>query len=409
MVEALRGVTCRIPKGRFAFIVGPSGSGKSTLLYLLGALDRPTSGTISVDGHDLTAMSEAEQNAYRRDRVGFIFQSFNLISNLTALENVLVPFLPTGVTPEQREQAVDLLTAVGLGDRLDHRPYQLSGGEQQRVAIARALIKDPVVVLADEPTGELDRRPATRSTGSSAGSRPSGRRPWWSSPTTAGSSAPTTWSSRSRTACSRRPRGQSRRTTLPKPRFDDTDRPAAANSSKAKTRSTTGRTSPRSSQGTTRSANRRVAAIFSSSGRARSVVPTIVEPLRHQGARSIVADEPPSRPTTTSRPRVASEREVRPPAPGPPRRSITTCTPPPSVRSRTTSAKSSRDESMATSSPSVRGLLQLVGRPRRPEDRAPHRVGDLDGRRADPAADRVDQDPLARPDPPLRLEGVVAR
>ena len=157
-VEILRGVSCRIPKGRFAFIVGPSGSGKSTLLYLMGALDRPTSGTIKVEGNDLTRMSEAEQNAYRRDRVGFIFQSFNLISNLTAVQNVVVPFLPGGVAAEHRDRAAELLTAVGLGDRLHHRPFQLSGGEQQRVAIARALIKNPVVVLADEPTGELDRK-----------------------------------------------------------------------------------------------------------------------------------------------------------------------------------------------------------------------------------------------------------
>jgi len=157
-VEILRGVSCRIPKGRFAFIVGPSGSGKSTLLYLMGALDRPTSGTIKVEGNDLTRMTEAEQNAYRRDRVGFIFQSFNLISNLSAVQNAVVPFLPGGVKPEHRDRAAELLTAVGLGDRLDHRPFQLSGGEQQRVAIARALIKDPVVVLADEPTGELDRK-----------------------------------------------------------------------------------------------------------------------------------------------------------------------------------------------------------------------------------------------------------
>ena len=155
-VEALRGVSCRIAKGRFAFIVGPSGSGKSTLLYLLGALDRPSSGSILVEGQDLTAMSEAEQNGYRRDRIGFIFQSFNLISNLTAVDNVLVPFLPRGVAPGMRERAAALLTSVGLGDRLDHRPYQMSGGEQQRVAIARALIKDPILVLADEPTGELD-------------------------------------------------------------------------------------------------------------------------------------------------------------------------------------------------------------------------------------------------------------
>jgi putative ABC transport system ATP-binding protein len=156
VVEAVRGVSCRIPKGRFALIVGPSGSGKSTLLYLLGALDRPTSGAIRVEGNDLTAMSEGEQNLYRRDKVGFIFQSFNLISNLTAVENVLVPFLPRGLTSEQKRNAAELLTEVGLGARLDHRPYQLSGGEQQRVAIARAVIKDPLVVLADEPTGELD-------------------------------------------------------------------------------------------------------------------------------------------------------------------------------------------------------------------------------------------------------------
>jgi putative ABC transport system ATP-binding protein len=155
-VEALRGLSCRIERGRFAFIVGPSGSGKSTLLYLLGAIDRPTRGEILVEGENLVAMSEAMQNLYRREQVGFIFQSFNLISNLSALENVLVPFLPRGVTAEQKQAAVDLLTEVGLGDRLDHRPYQLSGGEQQRVAIARALVKRPILLLADEPTGELD-------------------------------------------------------------------------------------------------------------------------------------------------------------------------------------------------------------------------------------------------------------
>ncbi len=158
LVEALRGVSCRIPRGRFAFIVGPSGSGKSTLLYLLGALDVPTSGSIQLEGRDLGALSEAEMNAYRRDQVGFIFQSFNLISNLTAVENVLVAYLPKGLTPELRAKAEALLIEVGLGDRLDHRPFQMSGGEQQRVAIARALVKDPLVVLGDEPTGELDSR-----------------------------------------------------------------------------------------------------------------------------------------------------------------------------------------------------------------------------------------------------------
>jgi putative ABC transport system ATP-binding protein len=156
MVDALRGINCHIDRGRFAFIVGPSGSGKSTLLYMLGAVDRPTQGEIYVDGENLVTMSEAAQNAYRREKIGFIFQAFNLISNLTALENVLIPFLPRGVTAQQRDDAAELLEKVGLGDRLDHRPYQMSGGEQQRVAIARALVKKPLVVLADEPTGELD-------------------------------------------------------------------------------------------------------------------------------------------------------------------------------------------------------------------------------------------------------------
>ncbi|MBV8486663.1 MAG: ABC transporter ATP-binding protein [Planctomycetaceae bacterium] len=157
-VEALRGINCRIDRGQFVFIVGPSGSGKSTLLYMLGAIDRPTRGEILVDGQSLVTMSEAGQNLYRREQVGFIFQSFNLISNLSAFENVLVPFLPRGVTAAQKEHAAELLRQVGLGDRLEHRPYQLSGGEQQRVAIARALVKRPLLVLADEPTGELDSR-----------------------------------------------------------------------------------------------------------------------------------------------------------------------------------------------------------------------------------------------------------
>ena len=157
-IEVLRGITCRVPRGRCAFIVGPSGSGKSTLLYLMGALDRPTAGAIRVEGRELTAMSEAEQNEYRREKIGFVFQAFNLIANLSAVDNVLVPFLPVGVTPELRKKAADLLTQVGLGHRLDHRPKHMSGGEQQRVAIARAVIKDPVLVLADEPTGELDRK-----------------------------------------------------------------------------------------------------------------------------------------------------------------------------------------------------------------------------------------------------------
>lgn len=152
----LRGVRCVIPQGGFAFIVGPSGSGKSTLLYLLGGLDAPTTGRITVHGTLLDTLSARDRDLFRRHDVGFVFQSFNLLKNLTALDNVLVPFLPEGVSAVQRRQAADLLRRVGLGDRLEHRPSQLSGGEQQRVAIARAILKRPQVILADEPTGELD-------------------------------------------------------------------------------------------------------------------------------------------------------------------------------------------------------------------------------------------------------------
>jgi putative ABC transport system ATP-binding protein len=157
VVEALRGVTFRVPAGSCTFIVGPSGSGKSTLLYLLAALDAPTSGAIRVADQDITALSEAERDDYRRDRVGFVFQAFNLISNLSAVDNVLLPYIPVGVLPELRSKASDLLKEIGLGHRMKLRPRQLSGGEQQRVAIARALIKDPLVIYADEPTGNLDR------------------------------------------------------------------------------------------------------------------------------------------------------------------------------------------------------------------------------------------------------------
>ena len=157
IIEALRGVTFHIPPGSCSFIVGPSGSGKSTLLYLLGALDRPSAGSIRVAGRDVTAMSEAEQDDFRRNQVGFVYQSYNLIQNLSALNNVLLPYIPLGVTPALRSKAADLLGQVGLGRRLKHRPQQLSGGQQQKVAIARALVKDPVLLLADEPTGNLDR------------------------------------------------------------------------------------------------------------------------------------------------------------------------------------------------------------------------------------------------------------
>jgi len=155
-VRALRGVNATIVDGSFQFVLGPSGSGKSTLLYLLGALDRPSSGSITVDGRKINELSREDQDQFRRHEVGFVFQSFNLLGNLTALGNVLAPFLPIGISPELQQRAEDLLDHVGLGDRQRHRPQELSGGEQQRVAIARALLKQPKLVLADEPTGELD-------------------------------------------------------------------------------------------------------------------------------------------------------------------------------------------------------------------------------------------------------------
>lgn len=155
-IPVLRGLSCAIPEGSFAFIVGPSGSGKSTLLYLLGALDEPTAGEVLVAGKRLSELPTGERDEFRRREVGFVFQSFNLLSNLSAVDNVLVPYLPTNEAGARRQEAEQLLKQVGLGHRLDHRPAQLSGGEQQRVAIARALLKRPSLVLADEPTGELD-------------------------------------------------------------------------------------------------------------------------------------------------------------------------------------------------------------------------------------------------------------
>jgi putative ABC transport system ATP-binding protein len=157
-IEALRGVSFEVPAGACSFIVGPSGSGKSTLLYLIGALDNPTSGSIAIDGDIVTGMNEVQQDLVRREKLGFIFQQFNLIQNLSAVGNVLLPFIPLGVSAELQAKAKDLLDQVGLGHRLSHKPSKLSGGQQQRVAIARALVKDPVVLLADEPTGNLDHK-----------------------------------------------------------------------------------------------------------------------------------------------------------------------------------------------------------------------------------------------------------
>ncbi len=149
-------LTCEIPAGSFTFIIGPSGSGKSSLLYLIGALDEPTSGKVLIDGDDIGNWSAKRKDQFRREEIGFIFQSFNLLKQLDAVDNVLISEMPVGITPGHRQRAIDYLTQVGLGHRLSHFPSQLSGGEQQRVAIARALLKEPKLVLADEPTGELD-------------------------------------------------------------------------------------------------------------------------------------------------------------------------------------------------------------------------------------------------------------
>ena len=156
-IEALRGVNLEVADGEFIALVGPSGSGKSTFLNLVGGLDRPTAGELWVDGVELGACNEKALTEHRRHRVGFVFQSFNLLPRLTALENVALPLMFTGTREQERRQrAQTLLTQVGLRDRMEHRPSQLSGGEQQRVAIARALVGEPAIVLADEPTGNVD-------------------------------------------------------------------------------------------------------------------------------------------------------------------------------------------------------------------------------------------------------------
>lgn len=156
-VVALKDVSLSIPRGTFLGITGPSGSGKSTFLNLIGGLDTPTSGTIQTQGKVISRMSNEELARYRRVDVGMIFQSFNLISSLTAVENVALPLLFSGVAKKERKQkALEVLNKVGLGPRGGHRPLELSGGEQQRVAIARALVNQPDVLLADEPTGNLD-------------------------------------------------------------------------------------------------------------------------------------------------------------------------------------------------------------------------------------------------------------
>ncbi|MFB0504229.1 MAG: ABC transporter ATP-binding protein, partial [Candidatus Bathyarchaeia archaeon] len=156
-VHALRGIDLKVPHGEYLSVMGPSGSGKTTLFNMIGGIDTPTEGSVLIDGVDISSVRPSQMAWLRCRKIGYIFQTFNLIPVLTARENVSLPMIFLGVSREERDnKAEELLKIVGLGDRVDHRPNELSGGQQQRVAIARALANDPAIILADEPTGNLD-------------------------------------------------------------------------------------------------------------------------------------------------------------------------------------------------------------------------------------------------------------
>jgi putative ABC transport system ATP-binding protein len=156
-VEALKSISFEIHKGEFVSIMGKSGSGKTTLLNILGTLDRPTLGEVYIDGHPISKMNDDQRTTIRRERIGFVFQNYNLIPVLNAVENVELPLFNSSLSKkERREKALNMLDIVGLKDRADHKPEEMSGGQCQRVAIARALVSDPAIILADEPTGALD-------------------------------------------------------------------------------------------------------------------------------------------------------------------------------------------------------------------------------------------------------------
>ncbi|MBL4933980.1 ABC transporter ATP-binding protein [Clostridium paridis] len=162
-VEALRGINLKIDNGEFLAILGPSGSGKSTLMHIIGGLDKPTSGTISVEGKDISKLKDKEMSKYRNSTIGFVFQAFNLENTQTALENVMMPLIFSGASKKERKiKALKALELVGLTDLSKHKPTEMSGGQRQRVSIARALVNDPAIIFADEPTGNLDSKTGSK-------------------------------------------------------------------------------------------------------------------------------------------------------------------------------------------------------------------------------------------------------